>query len=45
MTDKMIKFAIPCECGGILKRHSSYTGKTYWYCSECNKRIDGDDVE
>lgn len=43
LTDKMIKFAIPCECGGTLKRHSSYTGKIYWYCSKCNRRIEGDE--
>ena len=42
MTKKMIKLSIPCECGGTLKRHSSYTGKIYWYCSKCNKRINGD---
>ena len=23
----MIKLSVPCECGGTLKRHSSYTGK------------------
>lgn len=44
MTGKMIKLFVPCECGGTLKRHLSYTGKIYWYCNECNKRIEGDDL-
>ena len=45
MTEKrlMIKLSVPCECGGTLKRHSSYTGQIYWYCNKCNKRIDGDE--
>lgn len=43
MTKKMIKLSVPCKCGGTLRRHSSYTGKTYWYCIKCNKRIEGDD--
>lgn len=44
MTEKrlMIKLSVPCKCGGILKRHHSYTGKIYWYCSKCNQRIEGD---
>lgn len=44
MTKKMIKLSVPCECGGTLKRHSSYTGKIYWYCNECNKRIEGNNL-
>lgn len=44
MTEKMIKLSVPCECGGKLKRHLSYTGKIYWYCNECNKRIEGDSL-
>ena len=43
MTGKMIKFSVPCSCGGTLKRHRSYTGQIYWYCSECNRRIEGDE--
>ena len=42
-SSKMIKFSVPCKCGGTLKRHSSYTGHIYWYCSECNRRIEGDE--
>ena len=45
MTEKrlMTKFSVLCICGGTLKRHSSYTGKIYWYCSKCNQRIEGDE--
>lgn len=42
MSKKMIKLSVPCECGGILRRHPSYTGKIYWHCTKCNKRIEGD---
>lgn len=41
--NNMIKMQIPCKCGGILKRHHSYKGKIYWYCSKCNSRYDGDE--
>ena len=43
MAGKLIKFSVPCICGGTLKRHISYAGQIYWYCSKCNRRIEGDE--